>query len=84
MVGFNLFIKFCEQILVTEFIKEDSPALPNPCHFQNYDQSMSSVLVPRDPHNVRRRVGERPLSAVVSCLQGYLAHKKTHPPRTLQ
>ena len=35
-----------EELLITEFIKELSPLLPNPCHFQNYDQSMSQ-------HNAR-------------------------------
>ena len=28
-------------LLTAEFIKEVSPLLPNPCHFQSYDQSMS-------------------------------------------
>ena len=32
-----------ERLLITEFIKEDSPLLPNPCHFQIYDQSMSQL-----------------------------------------
>ena len=27
-------------LLITEFIEEDSPLLPNPCHFQDYDLSM--------------------------------------------
>ena len=31
------------QLLITEFIKEVSPFLPNPCHFQNCDQSMSQL-----------------------------------------
>jgi hypothetical protein len=31
------------QVLITEFIKEVSPSLPNPCHFQNYDQSISQL-----------------------------------------
>jgi len=30
-------------LLITEFIKEVSPLLPNPCHFQNYDQPMSQL-----------------------------------------
>ena len=30
-------------LLNTEFIEEVSPLLPNPCHFQNYDQSMSQL-----------------------------------------
>jgi len=29
-----------DRLLITEFIKKDSPLLPNPCHFQNNDQSM--------------------------------------------
>jgi len=31
-------------LLMTEFIKEVSPFLPNPCHFQNYDQSMCQLV----------------------------------------
>ena len=30
-------------LLITEFIKEVSPLLPKPRHFQNYDQSMSQL-----------------------------------------
>ena len=33
-------------LLITEFIKEVSPLLPNPCHFQNYDQSMDNGRSP--------------------------------------
>ena len=34
---------------ITGFIKEDSPLLPNPCHFRDYDRSMFPLsLVPRD------------------------------------
>ena len=36
-------------LIITEFIKEDSPLLPNPCHFQDYDRSMFPLsLGPRD------------------------------------
>ena len=30
----------CFWLLITEFVKEVSSLLPNPCHFQDYDQSM--------------------------------------------
>jgi len=30
------------ELLITEFIKDVSPLLPNPCHFQDYDRSMLS------------------------------------------
>ena len=36
----------CIVCLITEFIKEDSPLLPNPCHFQYYDRSMLSPAQP--------------------------------------
>ena len=37
------------QLLVSEFIKEVSPLLPNPCHFQDYDRSMFLLsLIPKD------------------------------------
>ena len=29
--------------MITEFIKEISPLMPDPCLFQNYDQSMSQL-----------------------------------------
>ena len=32
-----------KQLLITEFMQEVSPLLPNPCHFQNYDQTMSQL-----------------------------------------
>jgi hypothetical protein len=36
-------------LLITEFIEEVSPLLPNPGHFQDYDRSMFPLsLVPRD------------------------------------
>ena len=28
------------RLLITEFMKEVSPLLPNPCHFQDYGRSM--------------------------------------------
>ena len=34
---------------ITEFIKKVLPLLPNPCHFQNYDQSMSHGSNPPMP-----------------------------------
>ena len=34
------------RLLVTELIKEVSPLLPNPCHFQDYDRSMLSPAQP--------------------------------------
>jgi hypothetical protein len=37
------------RLLITGFIKEDLPSLPNPCYSQNYDRSMSQLsLVPKD------------------------------------
>ena len=35
--------KRCVSLLITECIKEVPPLLPDPCHFQNYDQSMSQL-----------------------------------------
>ena len=32
------------RLLIAEFIKKDSPLLPNPCHFQNYDRMKRSHL----------------------------------------
>ena len=32
--------------LITEFMKEVSPLLPNPCHFRDYDRSMLSPAQP--------------------------------------
>ena len=31
----------CSRVLITEFIKEVSPLLPNLCHHQDYDRSIS-------------------------------------------
>ena len=31
------------RLLIAEFMKEVSPLLPDPCHFQNNDQSMSKL-----------------------------------------
>jgi hypothetical protein len=33
--------------MITEFIKEVSPLLPDPCHFQDYDRS----IFPLSPHS---------------------------------
>ena len=40
---------FASRLLITGFIKEDLPLLPDPCHFQDYDRSMFPLsLVSRD------------------------------------
>jgi hypothetical protein len=32
------------RLLIIEFMKEVSPVLPHPCHFKNYDRSMSQFI----------------------------------------
>ena len=45
------------RLLITEFIKEVSPLLPNPCHHQDYDRSIfprSAWFRRMPPEDVRR------------------------------
>ena len=52
--------------------------MPDPCHYQDYDRSM---LYPAQPGSE----GCSPkMYWVRRNLQGYLAHEKQRPPRTLQ
>ena len=37
--GFNSWGELGDSLLITEFIKEVSPLLPNPCHYQDYERS---------------------------------------------
>ena len=42
-------------LLITAFIKEESPLLPDPCHFQDYDRSIFRLACIRGmlPEDVR-------------------------------
>ena len=69
------------ELLITEFIKDVSPLLPNPCYFQDYDRSM---LSPDKNAPCIQFVQISHAAAVLSCwlleLQGHHAHKKVPPP----
>jgi len=43
-----------KELLIAEFIKEDSPLLPNPCHFQDHDRSMFPLSLEEMGHTAAR------------------------------